>query len=118
LSFSSPSPATAPAPSHHRGRSRSSAVAAQSTTAAQDSRSSGVVLSTCTETKMTGAHAVTSAARIRPNLDAPNSAAHLAAITTTAPPASAGMTRTAVGLTPSTLVTILVSSGASGGWST
>ena len=67
---------------------------------------------------MTGAHAVVSAASTRPNLPAPNSAAHRAAMTTTAPPASAGMIRTAVGLTPSTLVTILVSSGASGGWST
>ncbi len=52
-----------------------------------------------------------------PARPAPNSAASLAAMSTTAPPASAGRIRIAVGLTPNRSVARL-SSGASGGWST
>jgi hypothetical protein len=89
----------------------------QSRTAAQASRSSGVVLPMCVAPMTIGAHAVARAASTRPDRPAPNSAASLAAMTTTAPPASAGMIRTAVGPTPRMSV-IRVSSGTSGGWST
>src|SRR5215831_19135372 len=65
----------------------------------------------------TGAHAVPSAASTRPPRPAPNSAASLAAITTIAPPASAGRIRIAVGLVPKMSV-VRASSTASGGWST
>ena len=58
-----------------------------------------------------------SAASTRPNRPAPNNAASLAVMTTIAPPASAGMIRIAVGLTPRMPV-IRVSSGPIGGWST
>ena len=88
-----------------------------SSTTVQASRSSGVVLPTCTAPRKTGAQAVTRAASTRPRRPAPNSAASLAAITTMAPPHSAGMILIAVGLTPSRSV-MRVSSGASGGWST
>ena len=54
------------------------------------------------------------AASTRPNRPAPNRAASLAVITTIAPPASAGMIRIAVGLTPRMPV-IRVSSGPIGG---
>ena len=88
-----------------------------SRTTAQASRFGGVVLPMCVAPMTIGAHAVARAANTRPNRPAPNSAASLAAMTTTAPPASAGMIRIAVGLTPRTSV-IRVSSGTSGGWST
>ena len=76
-----------------------------------------MVLPTCTAPMMTGAHAVTRAASTRPRRPAPNRAASLAAMTTMAPPHSAGMILMAVGFTPSRSV-MRVSSGASGGWST
>ena len=88
----------------------------QSSTAVQASRSSGVVLPMWSAPMRTGVHAVMRAASTRLSRP-PNSAANLAAMTTTAPPASAGMIRTAVGLTPSRSVT-RVSSGPTGGWST
>ena len=117
LSLSSPRPATAPPASHQRGRCRSRAVVTQSKTAVQASRSSGVVLPMCTAPSRIGVHAVMTEASTRPNRPAPNNAANLAAMTTTAPPASAGTIRIAVGLTPRMPV-IRVISGASGGWST
>ena len=115
--FSSPTPTAMPAPSHQRGRSRSKAVVTQSRTTVQASRSTAVVVLVCVPPITTGAHAVARAASTRPNRPAPNSAASLAATTTTVPPASAGMIRIAVGLTPSRPV-MRVSSGVSGGWST
>ena len=117
LLSSRPMPAATPAPSHQRGLSRSSAVVTQSRTTVQASRSIGSVMPRCARARTSGAHAVSRAASTWPNRPAPNRAANLAARTTTAPPASAGTTRIAAGLTPSTSVT-RVSSGASGGWST
>jgi hypothetical protein len=73
-----------------------------------------VVLAICTAPSRTGAHAMMRAASTRPDRPAPNSAASLAVMTTIAPPASAGMTRIAAGLTPGKPVT-RVSSGPSGG---
>ena len=115
--FSSPSPAATPAPSHHRGLSRNSAVVTHSRATAQASRSSAVVLSTWSAPSRTGEQAMASAASTRPRRPAPNSAANRAARTTTAPPASAGMIRIAVGLRPGSSA-MRVSSGVSGGWST
>ena len=88
-----------------------------SRTTAQASSSIGVVLPMCVAPMTTGAQAVASAASTWPNRPPPNSAANLAAMTTTAPLASAGMILTAVGLTPGMPV-IRVSSGTIGGWST
>ena len=77
-----------------------------------------MVLPMCVAPMTIGAHAVARAASTRPNRPAPNSAASLAAMTTTR---AARQRRDdpdgAVGLTPSTSV-VLVSSGTSGGWST
>jgi hypothetical protein len=106
LLVSSLAPAAAPPPSHLRRRSRSSAVLTHSRTTAQAGNSGTVVLPRCAAARRTGARRGQGgehpAEPARPEHG---------------PPAGAGMTRTAVGLTP-VMPVIRVSNGMSGGWST
>jgi hypothetical protein len=81
----------------------------------QVSRSSAVVSKMWVPPRRKGEQAVARAASTRPFLPAPNRAAIRAAMTTSAPPARAGMTRMAVGLLPPIALPSRVSSGVSGG---
>ncbi len=72
----------------------------------------------CAEPRVTGAHAMAMAASIYAKRLPPSEAVVSPVPTTTAPPARAGSTRTALGLAPKSPIPRRVNHGARGGWST
>jgi hypothetical protein len=116
--FSSPRPTANPAPIHALERPCDTAATTQAMATVQASRSYTVVLARWAAASVTGAQATASAVRTCATPRPPNRRAVAAPAITTPAPASAGNTRTALGLVPHRPVATRVSRGASGGWST
>ena len=115
---SMPTPASPPSASHQRGSELVSSLVTASSAAAQQTKSTGVVVSSCIAPRYSAQHAVAIAASSWPPRPAPSARAIAAVSSTSAASPSAGSARRPTSVFPVSMASSRASSGVSAGWST
>ena len=113
-----PRPASPPTAIHQRGSERVRSLVTASSTKAQPTKSTGVVVSSCIAPRYSAQQAVASAASSWPPRPAPSARAIAAVSSTSAASPSAGSARRPTSVSPVSSASTRASSGVSDGWST